>query len=96
MIGETEVLPRATGLINRCSWGVIADWASIIWTGVLVGTHDYLVKVDSHNSIEVESDEMDNRAKAKMTVEAQDPKRLVIDGESMQLSTQLEQENLPY
>ena len=57
MIGETGVLPRVTGMINGCSWERIADWASITWTGVLVGTHDYWVKVDSHNGINVESEE---------------------------------------
>jgi hypothetical protein len=69
VIGETEVVPRATGVINGCSWGRIADWASITWTGVPVGTHDYWVKVDSHNGINVESDELDNVAKGKVTVD---------------------------
>jgi hypothetical protein len=69
VIGETEVVPRATGVINGCSWGRIADWTSITWTGVPVGTHDYWVKVDSHNGINVETDEMDNVAKGNVTVE---------------------------
>jgi len=68
VIGETKVIPRATGLINGCSWGRISDWASFTWTEVPVGTHNYWVKVDSHNSIKVEDSEKDNVAMGKVTI----------------------------
>jgi hypothetical protein len=69
VIGQTEIIPSSTGLINGCSWGRISDWAEIIWADVPVGTHDYWVKVDSQNSIRVESDETDNIAMGNVTVE---------------------------
>jgi len=68
LIGETHVLPGWTGLINGCSWGRITEWASITWTDLPVGTHQFWVKVDSRNDIHGETDEGNNVAIGQVTV----------------------------
>ncbi len=60
VIGEADVTPGFTGIINGCSWGRITEWASVNWTGLTVGNHSFWAKVDSQNDISYETNEVDN------------------------------------
>ncbi len=67
-IGTAVVDPATQGAINGCSWGRISDAASVLWTDLEVGTHDFWVKIDSNNDIDDETNEGDNIATGQVTI----------------------------
>jgi hypothetical protein len=67
VIGETEINPRISGIINGCSWDHPTDWATVTWS-VPVGTHSFWAKIDSGNSISGETSESDNVTNGKVTI----------------------------
>jgi hypothetical protein len=69
VIGEAEIVPRASGIINGCSWGRDTDSASITWQGLPPGEYSFWAKIDSENDIPSETNEADNVAMGKVIVE---------------------------
>jgi hypothetical protein len=66
VIGETEINPRLSGIINGCSWDHPTDTATVTWS-VPVGTHNFWAKIDGRNSIG-ETNEGDNVTSGKVTI----------------------------
>jgi hypothetical protein len=67
VIGETEINPHISGIVNGCSWDHPTDWASVTWN-VPVGTHTFWAKIDSSNAISDETNEGDNVTSGKVTI----------------------------
>lgn len=60
VIGSVTYDPKVRGAITGCSWGGRnSDRASISWTNLSIGTHQYWAKIDTSNAVG-ETNEGDN------------------------------------
>ncbi len=67
-IGTAVVDPTTQGAINGCAWGRNSDTASVLWTDLDVGTHNFWVKIDSNDAIDDETNENDNVTSGQVTI----------------------------